>query len=276
MSYDKSVEEHYLHGNLLKTIEAALPDLGKTTENIGIEDLADVDEFHIGGRQATRNLIAKLVFSGQSHVLDVGCGLGGTARYVVDKYNNCVTGIDLSREYVETGNDLSSWFDMEKNINLIHGSALAMPFEDETFDGGYMLHVGMNIADKAQLFKEIYRVLRPRTFFGIYDVMRQTGAELIYPVPWATDNSICKIAVSQEYKQTLSDAGFGVSKENNCLDFALDFFKRMREKSIANGALPPLGLHTLMQESATIQLNNLIENIEKGYIAPVEIIAYRY
>ncbi|MBL4660515.1 MAG: class I SAM-dependent methyltransferase [Alcanivoracaceae bacterium] len=276
MSYDKSVADHYLHGDLLKSIEAALPSLGKTTENISIEDLAAVDEFHIGGRQATSSLIAKLMFSEQHHVLDVGCGLGGAARYVADKYKNNVTGIDLSKEYIETGEALCGWLNLDKQVNLVQGSAMSMPFEDETFDGGYMLHVGMNIEDKAKLFEEIYRVLRPRTFFGIYDVMRQTDDGLIYPVPWATDSSTCKIAVSQQYKETLSDAGFGVSKENNCRDYALDFFKKLREKMATSSEPPPLGLHTLMQESTGVKINNLIENLEKGYIAPVEIIAYRY
>jgi len=276
MSYEKSVADHYLHGDLLKSIEAALPSLGKTSENISIEDLAAVDEFHIGGRQATSSLVAKLMFSGQQHVLDVGCGLGGAARYVADKYKNNVTGIDLSKEYIETGKALCGWLNLDKQVNLVQGSAMSMPFEGESFDGGYMLHVGMNIEDKAKLFAEIYRVLRPQTFFGIYDVMRQTADDLIYPVPWATDSSTCKITVSQQYKETLSDAGFGVSKENNCADFALDFFKKMREKMATGSEPPPLGLHTLMQESTGVKINNLIENIEKGYVAPVEIIAYRY
>ena len=75
MSNDKAVSEHYVHGNLLKAIQAALPELGKTIDNITIEDLAPVDEFHIGGRQATENFLGQLDFSEQNHLLDVGCGL---------------------------------------------------------------------------------------------------------------------------------------------------------------------------------------------------------
>lgn len=275
MSYDKSVSDHYLHGDLLKAIEAALPELGKTPETISIEDLAPVDEFHIGGRQATDNLLEQLNFSEEHHILDVGCGLGGACRYVASRFNNHVTGIDLTPEYVETGNALCSWVSLDSNITLEQGSALDMPFDDNTFDGAYMLHVGMNIEDKVSLFSEIYRVLKPGALFGVYDVMRQDEGELSYPVPWATESSTSKLATPDEYRQALSDTGFEVSKANNRRDFALDFFKKLREKVEASGGPPPLGLHTLMQESTATKIKNMIDNITAGYVAPVEIIAQK-
>lgn len=186
MTSDKAVSEHYLHGNLLQAIQASITKLGKTVDDITIEDLAPVDEFHIGGRLATENLLDQLSFTEKHHILDVGCGLGGAARFVANKYNNQVTGIDLTQEYIETGNTLCTWVKLDKKVALQHGSATVMPFQNESFDGGYMLHVGMNIEDKELLFKEIYRVLRPGASFGVYDVMRNKTGELAYPVPWAT------------------------------------------------------------------------------------------
>jgi SAM-dependent methyltransferase len=148
-----------------------------------------------------------------------------------------------------------------------------MPFQDETFDGGYMMHVGMNIEDKVQLFAEIYRVLRPGSSFGIYDVMRIKDGELTYPVPWATDHSNSRLATPDQYKHALLDAGFEVSNEDNRREFALDFFKKLRAKTEASGGPPPLGLHILMKESAALKIKNMIDNIAAGHIAPVEIIA---
>lgn len=273
MSYDKSVSDHYLHGDLLNAIEAALPALGKTTENVTMEDLAPVDEFHIGGRLATENLFDQLNFSEQSYLLDVGCGLGGAARYVAKKYKNRVMGIDLTPEYIETGKALCGWLNLDRYVTLEQGSALSMPFQNKTFDGGYMLHVGMNIEDKVSLFTEIFRVLKPGSSFGVYDIMRQQDGDLIYPVPWATENSTSKLSTPDQYKQALSEAGFEVSIENNRRDFSMEFFKRLREKTEAKGGPPPLGLHTLMQESTVIKIKNMIDNIANDLIAPVEIIA---
>jgi ubiquinone/menaquinone biosynthesis C-methylase UbiE len=275
MLYDNAVSESYFHGNLLNAIRASVGKLGKTVDSVTVDDLGPVDEFHIGGRSATKSFLDQLNFSKQDHILDVGCGLGGATRFVADNYGSRVTGIDLSQEYTETGEALSNWVKLDKQITLQQGSALSMPFEDETFDGGYMLHVGMNIEDKAVLFTEIYRVLRPGATFGVYDIMRQNGGELSFPVPWATDKSTNKLATPDQYKQALSDAGFEVSSENNRSEFALEFFKQMRAKTEANGGPAPLGLHTLMKESTPIKLKNMVDNIAAGYIAPVEIIAHK-
>ena len=275
MLNDKAVSEHYLHGDLLKAIQAAIPKLGKTIDSITIEDLAPVDEFHIGGRLATDNLLDQLDFSEEDHILDVGCGLGGASRFIANKYNNCVTGIDLTQEYIDVGKALCAWVGLDKQVTLHQGSALNLPFEDETFDGAIMLHVGMNIDDKAKLFTEIYRVLRPGASFGVYDVMQITDGELTYPVPWATENSTSKLATPDQYKQALNHAGFKVSKENARGDFALEFFRQMRAKTEANGGPPPLGLHTLMRESTAVKVKNMIDNIAADLIAPVEIIAQK-
>jgi len=275
MSYDKSVSEHYTHGALLEAIQASVTKLGKTIDSVTIEDLAPVDEFHIGGRLATDNLLDQLNFSEKDHILDVGCGLGGASRYVANKLNNCVTGIDLTQEYIDVGKALCAWVGLDNLVTLHQGSALSMPFEDETFDGAIMLHVGMNIDDKSKLFNEIYRVLRPGASFGVYDVMQINDGELTYPVPWATENSTSKLDTPDQYTQTLNQARFKTFKENVRSDFALEFFKKMRANTESNGGPPPLGLHTLMQESASVKVKNMIDNIQAGLIAPVEIIAQK-
>lgn len=275
MSNDKEISEHYLHGNLLEAIQASIAKLGKTVDSVTIEDLAPVDEFHIGGRLATDNLLEQLSFSEKDHILDVGCGLGGASRFVANKLNNCVTGIDLTQEYIDVGKALCTWVGLDKQVTLHQGSALSMPFEDETFDGAIMLHVGMNIEDKSKLFAEIYRVLRPGASIGVYDVMLINDGELAYPVPWATENINSKLATPDQYRQALINAGFNTSKENVRRDFAIEFFKQMKVKTEANSGPPPIGLHILMQESTAVKVQNMIENIAKNLIAPVEIIAQK-
>ena len=84
MSNDKAVSEHYLHGDLLNAIQVSVTKLGKTVDSVTIEDLAPVDEFHVGGRLATKNFLRQFNFSERDHILDVGCGLGGIANIAND------------------------------------------------------------------------------------------------------------------------------------------------------------------------------------------------
>ncbi len=275
MTHDITVADHYRHGELLQAIQTALASLGKTLDRLTIEDLAPVDEFHIGGRTATEHLLDQLDISAQDRLLDVGCGLGGAARFVAERFDNQVTGIDLTPEYIATGKVLCEWVNLQNNVTLHQASALSMPFQNESFDGGYMLHVGMNIESKAQLFREICRVLRADAYFGVYDVMRIGPGELAYPVPWANDSSISKLTGPEQYRQALLGAGFEVIRVNDRHKFALDYFTHLREKVAAGDKPPALGLHTLMQASTPLKIGNMFDNISAGYIAPVEIIVHK-
>jgi ubiquinone/menaquinone biosynthesis C-methylase UbiE len=275
VTYEKSVSDHYRHGALLESIRTALGALGKTVETVTIEDLGPVDEFHIGGRPATKRLVEQLGLATDDHVLDVGCGLGGAARFVASQFGTHVSGIDLAQEYVETGNALCDWVRLADRISLREGSALNMPFEDESFDGGYMLHVGMNIEDKGKLFEEIARVLKPGARFAVYDIMRQKQGDLTFPVPWAAGANTNQLGTAPQYKQALRNAGFRVLAENDRRDFAVQFFQALRAKAETAEGPAPLGLHTLMQASTGTKINNMIENIGAGLVAPFEIVAQK-
>jgi ubiquinone/menaquinone biosynthesis C-methylase UbiE len=273
MAVQADVSRHYTHGALIEAIRAGIASLGKAEETVTVDDLAPVDEFHIGGRRASEEFLDQLSFSAQMHVLDVGCGLGGAARFVASRYGSRVTGIDLTTEYVETGNALCKWVGLDQRIFLRQGSALAMPFTDRGFDGAYMLHVGMNIDDKEKLASEVARVLRPNSRFGIYDVMRTGPGDLAYPVPWATTADLSAAAEPERYKKALQKAGFTVIAERNRRDFALAFFAELRARTAAADGPPPLGLHVLMGKSTPEKVQNMIDNISDGRIAPVELVA---
>jgi ubiquinone/menaquinone biosynthesis C-methylase UbiE len=272
MPAQTDVSKHYSHGGLIEAIRAGLASLGKAPETATVDDLAPVDEFHIGGRRASEDFLDQLGFSAQTHVLDVGCGLGGPARFVASRYGSRVTGIDLTPEYIETGNALCKWVGLDQRISLQHGSALAMPFSENSFDGAYMLHVGMNIEDKEKLAAEVVRVLRPGSVFGIYDVMRTGPGDLTFPVPWATTADQSAVAEPAQYKKALQKAGFAIIAERNRRDFALAFFADLRAEALAAGGPPPLGLHVLMGKTTPEKVQNMIDNISNGRIAPVEVI----
>ncbi len=273
MPAEHDISAHYTHGDLTSAIRRGIESLGKTINSVTIDDLAAVDEFHVGGRAASEHFLDQLDLTAEKHVLDVGCGLGGAARFVASRYRSRVDGIDLTPEYVETGAVLCGWVGLQERIRLYQGSALSMPFADHTFDGAYMMHVGMNIEDKAALCSEVGRVLRPGARFGIYDVMKTGDGELAYPVPWATTAATSFVAEPAQYRHALEAAGFSVLAELNRRDFALAFFEQLRARTMATGGPPALGLHVLMGRNAPDKIQNMIRNIQEGRIAPVELIA---
>jgi ubiquinone/menaquinone biosynthesis C-methylase UbiE len=271
-----SVAEHYTHGNLLEMIHLGVESIGKTTATVTVDELALVDEFHIGGRQASEEFISQLDLSPDNHALDVGCGIGGTSRFVASRFGCSVTGVDITPEFIETGQKLCEWVELSERVSLKHGNALSMPFTEGSFDAAFMLHVGMNIGDKEGLFSEVYRLLQPGSYFGVYDVMKTGDEELSYPVPWSTLPGTCALATQAQYVAALQRAGFEIIDIRNRREFAADFFAETRKRmEAAGGTPPPLGVHIAMGASAPVKISNMVENIASGRCAPVEIIARR-
>jgi len=271
MELEQAVARHYAHGSLEEMILNALAAAGKDVNRLAPKDLAPVDEFHVGGRQATMEFAEQFDPRPGMRLLDVGSGLGGAARYFADAHGCRVTGIDLSGEYVGVANALAARVGLGKRVSCEQGSALALSFEPESFDGAYMLHVGMNIDDKAKLFAEVRRVLVPSGLFGIYDVMRLAAGELSYPVPWASGPESSFVADAAGYRRLLEAEGFEVLKQRDRRDFALEVFRQMRARG-AEGGPGPLGLHIVMGANAAQKVANMIGDISSGLIAPTELI----
>jgi ubiquinone/menaquinone biosynthesis C-methylase UbiE len=235
-------------------------------------DLAPVDEFHIGGRQATVDLASRLEIEPGLHLLDIGCGLGGASRYFAHERGCRVTGIDLTEEYVRVAESRARRVRLNDRVSYRQGSALSLPFAADTFGGAYMLHVGMNIEDKETLFAEVRRVLKSGGVFAIYDVMRESDGAMSYPVPWASSADTSFVESAASYRHMLEAAGFEVWLERSRRAFAIEFFRQMRAYIAETGAPPPLGLHILMGAASQQKVANMIDNLQRGLIAPTEIV----
>lgn len=271
MRLETEVAAHYGTKGLLDRITERLSAIGIDPSRATPDDLKPVDEFHIGGVAATRDLLAQIRITPDMHVLDIGCGIGGTPRFVASETGCTVTGLDLTPEFVETATALSSMVGLDGKTRFRTGSALQMPFEDDSFDAALLLHVGMNIPDKRRLTAEAARVLKPGAPFAFYEVM-QTGPETIdYPVPWADTSDTSALAAPEDYRAAAETAGFTVLASRNRRDFALEFFANLRARMEAEGP-PPLGIQLLMGDTAQVKVANMVGNIQAGRIAPVEMI----
>lgn len=270
MNVEQQVATHYTTGKLEDRIVGMLRNAGKNLEHLNADDLAAIDEFHLGGREATQALAEFMQLRPGMHLLDVGCGIGGPARYFAIR--GCqVTGIDLTEEFVRTAETLTRMVKLEQAAKFRQANALELPFESATFDGAYTIHVCMNIADKAGVFREVKRVLKPGARFAIYDIMRGNDSGFAFPVPWAKTPETSIVATLEDYRDALQAAGFRIEHERDRRQFAVEFMQRVMAQS-ASGP-PVLGVHVLMGEQAPVMLKNVNMAIASGALTPVEVIA---
>jgi SAM-dependent methyltransferase len=270
MSTEAAVAGHYGRGRLEELILGAVAREGKDPEKLAAVDLAAVDEFHVGGLEATQELAKHMELRAGLRLLDVGCGIGGPARYFAAEHGCRVTGIDLTEEFVRVACSLTTRTKLDGLAEFRQGSALELPFEPGTFDGAYMIHVGMNIADKAGIFREVRRVLKPQGLFTVFDIMRVKEGAIQYPVPWALSEETSFVGTVKEYRDALQNAGFDIAQERGRGPFGIEFTERMMAR-MAQGGPPALGLHLLMGEKTPIMVRNILAMMKEGVLEPVEL-----
>ena len=271
---EQAVTTHYGQRNLGATILAALGRMGKDVNALVPEDLAPIDHFHIRGRAATEELSAVCGVESAHHVLDVGCGLGGAARHLALQHGCRVTGVDLTPAYVEVARMLTGRLGLQSQVDFQVGNALALPFDDAAFDRVWSEHAQMNIADKAGLYGEIRRVLKPGGRLAFHDILQGPGGEPHFPAPWARDASANALIGPQELRTLLQSLGFDVKRWEDKTAVGLTWF-RQRVAALREHGPQPLGFHTLIGSIAMQTQENNLRNLEEGRIVLFQAVLER-
>jgi len=176
------VRNHYRATGLTGRLKTPLAAFGPEDQRLSPQELAGLDQFHTRGLAATADLARLAAISASMSVLDVGSGVGGPARYLAAACGCRVTGVDLSEAFVDAARYLTARTGQSGQVSFETGDALNLPFDNGRFDAVFLQHVAMNIADRARLYREIARVLKPGGKFATYDVVVKQG-EPHYPVP---------------------------------------------------------------------------------------------
>jgi SAM-dependent methyltransferase len=271
MTDAKALADHWGRGDVYGLIMSAFNKMSKSLEGLTVEDLAPVDHFHARGFPATVELADRLPIKSDQHILDIGCGLGGPARYIAKRFHCTLSGIDITEPFVEAANKLTTLVRMEGQVKIRHGDGQRLPYPDSHFDGAYTQHVTMNVADRRKFFAEAYRVLKPGAFFALTEHGLGAKGNPHYPVPWSADGSVAYLVTPSETRAFLEETGFeDIVVEDTGAKYVAGY-KVMIEKA-ERGALPPLGIHILVGETALQKMRNAARNIEEGRTHPIQLI----
>jgi ubiquinone/menaquinone biosynthesis C-methylase UbiE len=271
MTPEPSIANHYSRPRIVETILNAFTRAGKDPAHLTAADLTAVDQFHVGGALATEDLGAQMNLHPGMHLVDIGCGLGGPARFFAAEHRCRVTGVDLTPEFVEAAEHLTRLVGIPA-VEFRQTSATSLPFDAATFDGAYLIHVGMNIPDKPSVFREVRRVLKPEGVFAVFDIMRTAEGPIRYPVPWASTEATSFVETPAVYRSALESVGFRVTAERNRADFAIEQTERSIARMQRSGNAGP-GLALLMGEKTPILIGNILGMMKEGLLEPVEMIA---
>jgi len=265
---DEAVSNHYGISGILGSILKGLESSGKNLQSLVPNDLAPIDEFHTRGKESTMEIANLAQLQSHHNVLDVGCGLGGSARYIANEFGCSVMGVDLTDEYVDVANQLTEFVNLSDKASFKQASALELPFSSDSFDVVWTEHTQMNISDKEKFYGELSRVLKPKGRLVFHDIFGTNNAPH-YPTPWAEHGSLSSLCTQEEAIEAIEKSNLVVDKWIDKSKLSMGFFKEMVKKAETSGP-PPLGFHLLMGKTAKEKLLNQARNLEENRVTVVQ------
>lgn len=264
-----TIQAQYSTGLSRNNIEQALLAAGKDLDHLAPADLALLEDFHTMGRFATTQLVGLAQITSASRVLDAGSGVGGTARYVADRYGCQVTAVDLTDEYCDTSRWLNRLVGLDNLICVRQADVTELPFPDGTFDVAISQHVQMNVPDKVRLYAEASRVLKDGGRLALWDITIGDRGKLDYPLPWADQAANSHLVTPDELRAAVESAGFAVERWNDLTDQATALMQALLAQP-AN----PLGLQAFVTDFAR-KVENLTLALADGRLRAIQGIAQR-
>lgn len=135
---------------------------------------------------ATDNLIdllaAPLNIEPTDKLMDVGCGIGGPARYLAGKFGCDITGFSTSQEGIARARKLTEESELAKKPQFEVRNALKNEFDDNSFDSVFLLEMSHLIRDKSKLILESCRSLKIGGRISLCDLTLQrrlTAKEIV-------------------------------------------------------------------------------------------------
>ena len=269
---DKSdIENFWTRGDIYSRVHQAMLEAGLNDKKLEIEDLFPIDQYHARGIAATVDLGKRMPISENEKIIDIGCGLGGPARYFAKRFQCFITGVDITPSFVQIGNEFNKLTTMTNKVELLVGNGEVLDFDNEAFDGGYSQHVTMNISDRIKFFSEAFRVLKSGTFFAFTEHGLGPNGNPIFPLPWADTEDMSFLLPLEKTLSILKQTGFSDIEIVETADKYISGYEKLIKPKPENKN-PVLGIHVIGGDSMNERSRNSMQSIKENRTLPFEIV----
>lgn len=149
-----------------------------------------------------------------SRVLDVGCGVGGTACHLARALGAQVRGLTPNAAQHELAQARARQLGLQEQVRFDAGWAHDLPYEADAFDAVLFFESACHFPDRAAFFAEAFRVLRPGGCLAGEDWLAGEGAEPVLRWTWSARVeeawAIPALGTASGYADLMREAGFEV------------------------------------------------------------------
>eukprot|EP00002_Diphylleia_rotans_P028242 TRINITY_DN56_c0_g1_i1.p1 TRINITY_DN56_c0_g1~~TRINITY_DN56_c0_g1_i1.p1 ORF type:complete len:354 (+),score=67.37 TRINITY_DN56_c0_g1_i1:98-1159(+) len=136
--------------------------------------------FHFGPRHKFESLQASLArhemylahrinLQPGMKALDVGCGVGGPARTMAVFSGAEVTGVNNNSYQIQRATKLTADAHLDHLVKFLQTDFMKIPMPDLSYDAIYAIEATCHAPDKVGIYSELYRLLKPGSYFGAYE-----------------------------------------------------------------------------------------------------------
>ncbi len=258
--------------SLMVRLQAAFRAAGRDPHRLCPDEIAGIDQLHLGGRAASRGLaVLGEVRSGQ-RVLDVGCGTGGASRLLADEIGCEVVGVDITAAFVAVAEWLSAATGLSGQTRFLCADAAQTPLADASFDVVWCQHALMNMPDVPAVLAEWQRLLVPGGRVLLHEVVAGDSPEpLALPVPWARTAATSHLQRREALEASLAAAGLVPLAVRDVTDTALAWRRKHGRREAGAAPTPPMPGPALIFGDEFVEMGrNLRDNLAAGRVRILE------
>lgn len=173
----------------------------------GLQAFWGASKPHMGGFEATEELIELCHINKDKYVLDVGCGVGITPCYIAKKYGCRVVGVDISEKMINWANKMVRRKGVEDRVELRVADAQNLPFEDNLFGAVICESIIAFVEDKQKAVSEYVRVTKPGGYIGLNEATWLRASPPTELVGYISRITGAKLDTSDDWKELLECDG---------------------------------------------------------------------
>jgi phosphoethanolamine N-methyltransferase len=168
-----------------------------------------------GGEQMTKEMCETIELDSSMQVLDVGCGIGGSAFYMTKTYGCHVTGIDLSMNMIDIAQQNRKLHPNSNKVVFSVGDATKIIYPSGSFDVIHCRDATLNTKDKQLLFERFQKWLKPSGVLLLSEYCLEDNNNNSKSFTEFLESNKIFMKSSNEYKQAMSETGFQHIKTMN-------------------------------------------------------------
>ena len=121
-------------------------------------------------------IVAPAGIRATDHIVDAGCGVGGTAFHLARRHGCTVTGVNINRKQLEIANRKAVEAEERDRVRFEYADcARHLPFDDDSVDAIVNIESACHYSDRGRFLREVRRILKPGGRIVASDCLARDG-----------------------------------------------------------------------------------------------------